>query len=448
MSKTSFVVSLKEARYLHETEWLTKQDPFAVIWTTSTKNFKARTKTFKNGGKRATWEETFTLNVDDVATESFFLEIMNKNGMTPDKLIGRTKFACADIGYKSVETWVKIYGENGADAGEVKIAANRTLAPGEQPSEGQLQQKQQEAEDKKRALDEQVRVQQQKQRDDEQLRTQQQQRQEELGRDEEIKQLRRDEEIKQLRRDEEIRQLRRDEEIRQLRHDEEIRQLRRDEEIRQLRLDEEKKQLRLDEEKRQVRLDEEKRQRLYDEQVQMEQQSKKQNQAPSPTQRLPPSAPSSYILPPGWTSAIDPASNRTYYANKVTQKTQWVRPDEVVGTGFGSNVELDVHPLVYATAIENPAVAYQSTPLVPQQSYQQLQPQQQQPHLIPKQGMDLYQPAVSQVQQSQRTLQPNLYVSQQQLLSPLPPGWSQKMTPEGRPYYYNHISEKTTWERP
>ena len=359
--------------------------------------------------------------------------------MTSDKLIGRTKFACADIDYKSVETWVKIYGENGADAGEVKIAAYRKLAPGEQPSEGQLQQKQQEAEAQRRLVEEQVRVQQQKQRDDEQLRTQQQQRQEELGRDEEIKQLRRDEEIKQLRRDEEIRQLRRDEEIRQLRHDEEIRQLRRDEEIRQLRLDDEKKQLRLDEEKRQ---------RLHDEQVQMEQQSKKQNQAPSPTQRLPPSAPSSYILPPGWTSAIDPASNRTYYANKVTQKTQWMRPDEVAGAGFGSNVELDVHPLAYATAIENPAVAYQSTPLASQQSYQQLQPQQQQPHLIPKQGMEQYQSAVSLLQQSQRTLQPNLYISQQQLLTPLPPGWSQKMTPEGRPYYYNHISEKTTWERP
>ena len=437
MSRASFVVSLKEARYLHETEWLTKQDPYALIWTSSTKDLKACTKTFKNGGKRATWEETFTLNVDNVATESFFMEIMNKNGLTPDKLIGRTKFACADIDYKSVETWVKIYGENGADAGEVKIAAYRNLEPGEQPSEGQLQQNQQEVDAQKRMVEEQVRLlQQQKQRDDEQLRIQHQQRQEELRRDEEIKQLRRDEEIRQLRRDEEIKQLRRDEEIRQLRHDEEIKQLRREEEIKQLRLDEEKKQ------------------RQHDEQLRMEQQRQQLNQAPTPTQLLPPpSAPSSYVLPPGWTSAIDPASNRTYYANKVMQTTQWERPGEVAGAGLGSNVQSDSRPLVYATAIENPAVAYQSTPLATQQSYQQLQPQQQQqqqqqPHLVPRQGIEQYQQPVSQLQQSQRTLQPNLYVSQQQLLSPLPPGWSQKMTPEGRPYYYNHISEKTTWDRP
>lgn len=32
--------------------------------------------------------------------------------------------------------------------------------------------------------------------------------------------------------------------------------------------------------------------------------------------------------------------------------------------------------------------------------------------------------------------------------TPLPPGWAQKDTPEGRPYYVDHNTRNTTWVRP
>ncbi|KAL6412083.1 atrophin-1 interacting protein 2 (WW domain containing E3 ubiquitin protein ligase 2) [Ilyonectria robusta] len=33
-------------------------------------------------------------------------------------------------------------------------------------------------------------------------------------------------------------------------------------------------------------------------------------------------------------------------------------------------------------------------------------------------------------------------------LPPLPPGWEQRFTPDGRPYYVNHTTQATTWDRP
>lgn len=98
MPAASYVVEIKEARYLHSTEWLTKQDPYAVIWTTQSKNAKIRTKVSKDTGRSAKWEETFTISVLDDKVESFFIEVFNKNDLTFDRLIGRTKFACSDIG--------------------------------------------------------------------------------------------------------------------------------------------------------------------------------------------------------------------------------------------------------------------------------------------------------------------------------------------------------------
>ena len=88
MGKVDLVIAIKEARYLHETEWFTKQDPYAVFWTTSTAKNQLRTKVFKNGGTVAVWEETFTITADDGEAESFYMEVMNKNGIAADKLIG------------------------------------------------------------------------------------------------------------------------------------------------------------------------------------------------------------------------------------------------------------------------------------------------------------------------------------------------------------------------
>ncbi|KAF5000103.1 hypothetical protein FDECE_11289 [Fusarium decemcellulare] len=39
-------------------------------------------------------------------------------------------------------------------------------------------------------------------------------------------------------------------------------------------------------------------------------------------------------------------------------------------------------------------------------------------------------------------------ISPADTLSPLPPGWEQRLTPDGRAYYANHSTQETTWERP
>ncbi|KAL1508369.1 hypothetical protein AB1Y20_004479 [Prymnesium parvum] len=39
-------------------------------------------------------------------------------------------------------------------------------------------------------------------------------------------------------------------------------------------------------------------------------------------------------LPPGWTSAVDPASGRTYYSNPMTNETSWEPPAAVGGGGL------------------------------------------------------------------------------------------------------------------
>jgi Ca2+-dependent lipid-binding protein len=103
MPEATFTVLIREARYLHATSFLTKQDPYARIWTSSSTNAKLSTKVIKNGGKNAKWEETFTIVVVDDKAESFFLEVMNKNDITFHKVIGRAKFACSYISVTPAE---------------------------------------------------------------------------------------------------------------------------------------------------------------------------------------------------------------------------------------------------------------------------------------------------------------------------------------------------------
>jgi Ca2+-dependent lipid-binding protein len=98
-----------------------------VIWTTSTKDNKVRTKTIKNGGSEAIWEETFDIIVNDHQAESVYFEVKNRNYFNSDALIGKVKFACADVDYDRHECWIKIFSDYGADAGEILIAACRIL---------------------------------------------------------------------------------------------------------------------------------------------------------------------------------------------------------------------------------------------------------------------------------------------------------------------------------
>ena len=48
--------------------------------------------------------------------------------------------------------------------------------------------------------------------------------------------------------------------------------------------------------------------------------------APPPPPAGPPPGTMAQIMPPGWTSAVDPASGRVYYANATTGATSWTYP--------------------------------------------------------------------------------------------------------------------------
>jgi Ca2+-dependent lipid-binding protein len=93
-----------------------------MIWTNSSMGKSGqRTKTHHDGGKIAEWNETFVLNVKDPENELFFVEVMDHNDMVADRLIGKAKFLCSDIGVEPVEAWVKIFRLDGSDAGEVLL---------------------------------------------------------------------------------------------------------------------------------------------------------------------------------------------------------------------------------------------------------------------------------------------------------------------------------------
>ena len=101
------------------------QDPYLSFWTTSTSalNPHPRTCTKKHAGRKAVWNEEFTIGVDDPNTEHFYLQVMNDNKYSDHALIGEVKFCCSDLKDTMVDSWVKIYRADGDNAGEVLISA-------------------------------------------------------------------------------------------------------------------------------------------------------------------------------------------------------------------------------------------------------------------------------------------------------------------------------------
>jgi hypothetical protein len=67
----------------------------------------------------------FNITVENDQLESVYFEVKNANKFKYDQLIGKAKFACADVGSVPNECWIRIYSEHGADAGEVQIKASR-----------------------------------------------------------------------------------------------------------------------------------------------------------------------------------------------------------------------------------------------------------------------------------------------------------------------------------
>lgn len=120
MNTYKIVVNVKAARKLRIVQTLGAQDPYLRVWTTSTRNDKRKTKTYADGGPIAVWNEVFELSVMDVEKEFVFVEVKNENFLN-DNLIGCLKIPCAELTSTPTEGWYKLYSEKGANAGEVQL---------------------------------------------------------------------------------------------------------------------------------------------------------------------------------------------------------------------------------------------------------------------------------------------------------------------------------------
>ena len=408
MPAAVYTIAVQQARYLTETEWLTKQDPYCQVWTTSTKELKKTTKTIKDGGKSAVWNETFELTVADDNTESIFLLVVNENDILKDKEIGKAKFLCSDIHETPIETWIRIYSPNGADAGEVQIQASLK-------SRGSNH----EVHESNKSLDQRSRK--------------------ETNRS-----------LVQTNERPVVTVLTEERPIVSVASTATI--------------------------------------------IPTTPTATPTPAAVSPTVAVTPTAPVSPtvavtptaptivtpVLPAGWTAATDPNTNRTYYANQIKHTTQWELPTHPADY---TAPEMNTVPLIHATLVEDnspsgAAVVYAEaydlqegpSPYVRQPSVQHVQasvqhvqpsmssyPQQQSASSIQQNNLSSYpqHPSMNYYQQQQQPSSSGFSIASQQSLrdvSPeiisLPPAWSQKIAPDGRPYYYNHISNITTWDRP
>ena len=421
-----YTVAVQQARYLTETEWLTKQDPYCQIWTTSTKDAKRTTKTIKDGGKSAVWMETFELTVADDETESIFLLVVNENDILKDKEIGKAKFSCADITETPVETWIRIYSPNGADAGEVQIQASRKCKGTNH-----------EVHASSKSLDRRSK----KESNRSLTPTSTSPIVEAVTNDRPT--------ITAV--------TNKSPSVTAVTHEGPV----------VTALTNERPIVTAVTDARPV--------------VAVVSETIVTPTAPTaPTATHIPEAVTP-MLPPGWTSAVDPNTNRTYYANQIKHTTQWEFPTQ---PGDYNEAELSAAPLIHATLIETHtpgAVVYaeaydQHEPVncyVRQPSAIQVQPSaiQVQPSIVSSSYPHLNEPRMQAnlsnypqhpsmnyyQQQSSSALsvapqlsnpQPSFHELSPDITSPLPPAWSQKVTPDGRPYYYNHISNITTWDRP
>lgn len=435
MPDAIYTIAVQQARYLTETEWLTKQDPYCQIWTTSTKDAKRTTKTIKDGGKSAVWMETFDLTVADDQTECIFLLVVNENDILKDKEIGKAKFSCSDINETPVETWIRIYSPNGADAGEVQIKASRKTKGANH-----------EVHASSKSLDQRSR------KDSNRSLTQ-------TATSPIVEAVTNDRPTITAVTDERptITAVSDENSI--------VTVLTNERPIVTALTNERPIVTALPNERPIVTA-------LTDERPVV---SVVSDMTVTPTAPTAPTA--SHIpevvtpmLPPGWTSATDPNTNRTYYANQIKHTTQWEFPTQ---PGDYNEAELNAAPLIHATLIETHspgavvyAEAYDQQEVV--NCYvRQPSAVQVQPSMISSSYPQLYEPRVQenlsnypqhpsmnyyQQQQSSSALsiapQLSFHEISPDIIAPLPPAWSQKVAPDGRPYYYNHISNITTWDRP
>lgn len=128
-------------------------------------------------------------------------------------------------------------------------------------------------------------------------------------------------------------------------------------------------------------------------------------------------------LPAGWERREDNLG-RTYYVDHNTRTTSWTRP---TGTGAAENRNAEA-----ATQVER---------------------QRHQNRTLPEDRTGANSPSLQNAQASTPNANPNSgTLMHTGATSPgtgeLPPGWEQRFTPEGRPYFVDHNTRTTTWVDP
>jgi len=159
-------------------------------------------------------------------------------------------------------------------------------------------------------------------------------------------------------------------------------------------------------------------------------------------------------LPPGWGTAKDKSSGRVYYYNKALKITQWEFPEII------SDDPLPPPPMVKEVkeppASSPPAVAQQpravndtqpaSLPAVHPVAQSVAQPQ---PKVVasPAPTIPMTEPVAQTlpVNPAMTTAAPPRY---ENVKGPLPVGWEERSTADGRMYFIDHNSKTTTWIDP
>jgi E3 ubiquitin-protein ligase NEDD4 len=133
-------------------------------------------------------------------------------------------------------------------------------------------------------------------------------------------------------------------------------------------------------------------------------------------------------LPAGWERREDNLG-RTYYVDHNTRTTSWTRPTGSTGAAEARNAEANT----------------------------QVERQRHQNRTLPEDRTGANSPTL-QAQQAQQAQQAATQAASQTTMmhtgtttagtGELPPGWEQRWTPEGRPYFVDHNTRTTTWVDP
>eukprot|EP00752_Nemacystus_decipiens_P013885 g12326.t2 len=118
--KKLLYVTAKEARELKKVQMIGRQDPYLKLWV-GRAGTKVKTHVHDDGGKVATWNESFVFDIKSIDPEEYLhFEVKNQN-MTDSKTIGMGKVPFKTFGPAAKATWHTVYDVKGKTAGEVLL---------------------------------------------------------------------------------------------------------------------------------------------------------------------------------------------------------------------------------------------------------------------------------------------------------------------------------------